>query len=189
MSVITKTYNNDDIQNIMDKLDSTSRNHSVRVWEIACGIEDYYKHKDNWLSQAAYVHDIGKIYIPNIILDKPTTLTVDEKDIIDRHAYLSYRILTKVGVMEEIARICLYHHGTDKPGYRVVPKWDGDERVFRYAEMLKTIDIYEAITSDRPYHRRKSSIDAIDIISDLKDSQSKEVIDYLSEPDLAGLYL
>ena len=185
--MITKTTNNDEIQNYMDKLDSVSYNHSQRVWEIACGIEDYYKHEDNWLSQSAYVHDIGKIYIPSIILDKTDVLTIDERDIIDRHAYLSYRILTKLGVQEEIARICLYHHGTNKPGYRIVPMWEGDDKVFKYAKMLETIDIYEAITTDRPYHRRKSSMDAIEIIKGL-DNQSKKVIDYLSKPGYAKMY-
>ena len=178
---IQNTNENDLVQNEWNKLDSVSKNHSERVWEIACEIECYYNHPDNLLSQAAYVHDIGKIYIPGIILDKTDVLTIDERDIIDRHAYLSYRILVRLGVEEEIARIALYHHGTDKPGYRIVPEWTGDKKIFEYASMLETIDMYEALTTDRPYHRRRNSKDAIKIIIDNAKPQNVKVIDYLRD--------
>ena len=126
-------------------------------------------------------------WTPVVIMPDKMMPPFDERDIIDRHAYLSYRILTKLGVQEELALICLYHHGTNKPGYRIVPMWEGDDKVFKYAKMLETIDIYEAITTDRPYHRRKSSMDAIEIIKGL-DNQSKKVIDYLSKPGFAKMY-
>ena len=166
----------------MALLDSITQNHSQRVWEIACGVERYYEHNNTLLSNAAYVHDIGKIYIPNIILDKPDLLTIDERDIIDHHAYLSYRVLMRMDIDEKIARICLYHHGTNKPGYRVIPMWEGDERIFEYASMLEAIDMYEAITADRPYRRHKSSKEAIQTMLDCKRKQNKKVIDYLKNP-------
>ena len=187
--MISSVKNNDEIQDKMRDLDFVTLGHSERVCEIAAGIEEYYNHPDNWLSEAAYVHDIGKIWVPRSILDKRGPLSVDERDIIDRHAYLSYRILCRAGVEEEVARICLYHHGLNKPGYRKVPMWEGDKRVFEYANMLQTIDMYEAITSERPYHHRRDSYDAIQIIEKFEGEKNRKVINYLSNPQNARLYI
>jgi len=97
--------------------------------------------------------------------------------------------LPKFLTEEEIARICLYHHGLNKPGYRKVPMWEGDERVFEYANMLQTIDMYEAITSERPYHHRRDSYDAIQIIEKFEGEKNRRVINYLSNPQNAKLYI
>ena len=52
-----------DVLNLMEKLDSTTYNHSYRIWKLAIGLEEYFNHADNDLSTAALLHDIGIRYI------------------------------------------------------------------------------------------------------------------------------
>lgn len=158
-------------------LDSTTFNHSVRVMSIAQEIEDYYHLPDDKLSMAALVHDIGKIYVSSKILDKKGNLSVLERELVDLHPYIGYRILKSFDVDEDICRLVLYHHGPDPTVIEYVPEYD-NENIMDLANLLHSIDSYEALTSDRSYHRGYLANEALDIM--LKESgHHKKFIDYL----------
>jgi putative nucleotidyltransferase with HDIG domain len=107
------------------------------------------------LRRAGLLHDLGKLAISNLILDKPGKLTDEEWDAMHEHPALSERILAGVPAFEAIARIAGNHHerldGTGYPRGRTGLGLDPLSRI------LCVADVAEALTADRPY---RSSLDA-----------------------------
>lgn len=143
------------IKDKMAQLDSTTYNHSIRVWKLALGVEEYYRMEDDSLSTAAFVHDIGKLYISPEILDKHESFTELERELVNLHPYIGYRILEEGSVSEIVRRIVLYHHGMNPKLLASLPDFYSS-MVESKAKMLHTIDAFEALTTDRPYRRRMS---------------------------------
>ena len=139
------------IMELMEKLDFVTYSHSCRVWQMAAEIEERMGMGDGILSASAFVHDIGKYYIPATILDKRGSLTSLEREIIDLHPYIGYCILDGAGVCGEIRHTVLCHHSLQPKALKPLPACRG--RVEELAEMLKTLDVFEALTADRPYRR------------------------------------
>ena len=166
-----------DVLNLMEKLDATTYNHSYRLWEMAMGVEEHFHYKDDVLSTAALVHDIGKLYIPKIILDKRGGLDVLEREVIDLHAYYGYRILEKYGVDEVIRRIVLYHHGMNPMVLTSLPEFEDSETAEK-AMILHTLDVFEALTTDRPCKRRLS-VERACTWMEQEPGYHKETLEYL----------
>lgn len=140
-----------DIMELMEKLDFVTYSHSCRVFKMASEIEAKMGMGDGILSASAFVHDIGKYYIPASILDKRGSLTPLEREIIDLHPYIGYCILDGAGVCGEIRHTVLCHHSLQPKALKPLPACRG--RVEELAGMLKTLDVFEALTADRPYRR------------------------------------
>jgi HD-GYP domain-containing protein (c-di-GMP phosphodiesterase class II) len=101
------------------------------------------------LRRAALLHDIGKLSVPNSILDKPGPLTGDEWEVVRLHPYYTLRILSHIRGFESLAEIAAAHHERlDGRGY--FRGLSGGE-VSREARILATADIFDALTSARPY--------------------------------------
>ncbi len=109
---------------------------------------------------AAQVHDIGKIYIPSRILTKPGRLTEEERHTVDLHSMWGYIFLRKEGVPEDICQLVLLHHGYKKEKFGL----PFDSPCFM-ADILRACDIYDAITSNRPYHKKESGEEALQILA------------------------
>lgn len=139
------------VMELMGKLDFVTYSHSCRVWQMAVEIEERMGMADGILSASAFVHDIGKYYIPATILDKRGSLTPLEREIIDLHPYIGYCILDGMGVCGEITHTVLCHHSMKPKALKPLPACRG--RVGELAGMLKTLDVFEALTADRPYRR------------------------------------
>jgi HD-GYP domain-containing protein (c-di-GMP phosphodiesterase class II) len=101
------------------------------------------------LQRAGLLHDIGKLSVPNRILDKRGTLTPREWEVIKLHSYYTYQILERVPVFGEIAFDASAHHERlDGRGYyRNLP----GARLSEHAKILATADQLDALSSDRPY--------------------------------------
>ncbi len=101
---------------------------------------------------AGLMHDIGKARIPLSVLNKPGKLTDDEFDVIRSHSEHGHRMLLACGgVDEEVLDACLHHHEKmDGSGYPHRLAGDG---IGLIARMAAICDVYDAITSDRPYKR------------------------------------
>ena len=166
------------VTDLFYKLDSSTYNHSIRVMLIASEIEESLSFADHGLRDAALLHDIGKIYVSPVILDKVGKLSVLEREIVDLHPYIGYKILQEFGVDENICRIVLYHHGEHPITIQEVSKCRSDY-VLKRASMLHTIDVFEALTSDRPYHRGVPAAEALKIMIKEKD-HNPEVIKYIA---------
>lgn len=95
------------------------------------------------------LHDIGKVTIASGILQKPARLTQDEFDIMKSHPLAGYEILRNSGIDGIALDVCLHHHEKiDGSGYPHGLK--GDE-ISRWAKMGAICDVYDAVTSNRPY--------------------------------------
>jgi putative nucleotidyltransferase with HDIG domain len=95
------------------------------------------------------VHDIGKIGLPPGLLEKPGTLTLEERRQMQEHSAIGERILAKVEDYAEIARIVRHHHERmDGMGY---PDGIAGEEIPLISRIIAVADAYNAMTSDRPY--------------------------------------
>jgi HD-GYP domain-containing protein (c-di-GMP phosphodiesterase class II) len=116
------------------------------------------------LRRAALLHDIGKLAISNRILDKPGPLTKAEFARIREHPVITERILARVPGCERLAATAGAHHERlDGSGY---PRGLSAADLTRPARLLAVADVYEALTSARPYRPARSSQEALTIIRD-----------------------
>lgn len=113
---------------------------------------------DSELYPAALLHDIGKIVIPNSILNKKGKLSEQERDIIDYHAYAGYKILNMYGINSEVCSIVRFHHGHE--GMLI------ESDIGYKADILRIADAYDAITSNRPYRVAMSHDEAVKILTE-----------------------
>lgn len=166
-----------DVLCLIEKLDATTYNHSYRLWEMALGVEEHFKCKNDLLSTAALMHDIGKLYVPDWILNKRDGLDALEREVIDLHPYYGYRILEACGVEEVVRSIALYHHGLEPVVLSPLQVYENAE-VMEMAMMLHTLDVFEAPTTDRPY-RRRMSVERACACMEQEQGYHKETLKYL----------
>jgi HD-GYP domain-containing protein (c-di-GMP phosphodiesterase class II) len=103
------------------------------------------------LRYSAMLHDIGKIGIPEYILNKPAALTKEEREIIESHVLVAEAIVSHTPYLREVAPIILHHHEFyDGSGY---PDGLKAEEIPLEARILAIADAYHAMTSDRPYRK------------------------------------
>ena len=106
------------------------------------------------------LHDIGKAKIPLEILNKPSSLTDDEFATVKRHPEHGFAALQQGGVSDEVRQACLHHHERmDGFGY---PDKQAGQSISLMARMTAVCDVYDAVTSNRPY---KSGWDPADALS------------------------
>jgi HD-GYP domain-containing protein (c-di-GMP phosphodiesterase class II) len=114
------------------------------------------------LSRAAMLHDIGKLSISNRILDKPAALTRSEFAQVREHPLVTERILGRVPGCEHLAPLAGAHHERlDGTGY---PRGLREPDLTLPMRLLAVADVYEALTSERPYRRALSSHDALAVV-------------------------
>lgn len=114
------------------------------------------------LVRAALLHDIGKLAISNSVLDKPGKLDDDEWVEIRRHPEYSKIILSKVSIFGDIAEIAGAHH--ERPDGQGYPeKLQGDQISFN-TRIVSVADVFDALTSDRPYWKAKPPEAALEIM-------------------------
>ena len=103
------------------------------------------------LYMAGILHDIGKIGIPDAILNKPSLLTDDEYEVMKSHPAVGHAILSKIGTLKGILPIVYHHHERyDGKGY---PLGLAGEDIPFNARVMAVVDSYEAMTSDRAYRK------------------------------------
>lgn len=136
--------------------------HSVNVATVCCvigiGMEMSIEDITN-LVTAALLHDLGKMQIPEEILNKPGRLTQEEYQIMKSHATLSYEIISeRWDLSAQIKTAVLFHHeNVDGSGY---PQGiDGSEQTL-FTKILHVADVYDALVSKRPYKKPYSPYEA-----------------------------
>ncbi|PHV05263.1 phosphodiesterase [Janthinobacterium sp. BJB412] len=110
---------------------------------------------------AGLFHDLGKMDIPPQILHKPDRLTPAEFDIVKRHPELGHRALAGIGDLPPLVLdVCLHHHEKiDGSGY---PERLRGAAISLYARMAAVCDVYDAVTSYRPYKAAWTPLEALD---------------------------
>ena len=135
----------------MQNLGATDEGHALRVMTLTLSLNDRLTWVDPAVAlQAGLLHDIGKVMVSSEILNKPAALTRDERAVIELHP-VTGAILARVcpGVLDGVIPAILHHHeafnGLGYPhallGVEIPP----------LARILAVADVYDALTSDRPY--------------------------------------
>ncbi len=132
----------------------------------ACG---YSKRAMEQLKTAAFLHDIGKIGIPDSILNKQGRLTNEEYEIIKSHSAMGAQILSNVDSLKKVANIVKYHH--ERPDGKGYPDGLRGDAIPRDAAILAIADTYDAMTTDRPYRKGLSKAEAIAELEKYKGQQ------------------
>ena len=114
---------------------------------------------------AGALHDIGKMAIGNEILEKPDKLTDDEFSKMKNHAGYTYRILSDVDDFEEIRDWAAFHH--EKLNGKGYPFGKTADELNEPECIMVCIDIYQALTEDRPYKKGLSHEKTCDILDDM----------------------
>ena len=170
------------LTNAIDAKDSYTKGHSDRVTslsvklakEAGVGEDDIEK-----IRLGAMLHDIGKIGIPEIVLNKPGRLDNDEFAVMKSHPTVGVSILGNVEFLQNIVPIIKHHHERyDGKGYPDALK--GDEIPY-LARIVSIVDTYDAMTTNRPYRKALTMDESLKEIERCKGSQF--------DPDLADLFI
>jgi len=135
--------------------------HYARTLALAAG---YASDAANELLLAAPMHDVGKIGVPDAILQKPGPLTPEERRIMQQHTLIGARILGEhaAGLLRLASTIALSHHERwDGEGY---PHGVAGEAIPHAARIVAVADVFDALTSARPYKPAWSVEDAVDFL-------------------------
>lgn len=146
----------------LDARDRTTRNHTDRVCHIAEAIAREMgwgqdKLPELWLG--CILHDIGKIGVPDTILQKPGKLTPEEFEVMKTHTTCGARIVQSIPYLKPAVPYILYHHEKfDGTGY---PHGLRGNQIPVEARLLAVVDTFDAIISDRPYRKGRSAAVAL----------------------------
>jgi HD-GYP domain-containing protein (c-di-GMP phosphodiesterase class II) len=154
--------------NIVDikSLDSYTYQHSVNVavLSLVLGIQlQLDRKKLNDLCLGALIHDIGKALISKDILEKNDILTDEETNIVRDHTVMGYDFLKGSVDVSAISRIIALEHHERVDGKGYPEKRKGNE-INELAKIVAVADVYDALTSDRPYRKAMSPNDAVEYI-------------------------
>ncbi len=132
----------------------------------------------NILETTGLLHDIGKIGVPESILNKPGRLNIEEFEFIKQHVSIGRNILNKLEDFGAITDWILYHHErVDGKGYLRLT----NKEIPIASKIIAVADTYSALVTDRPYRKGKSNSEAKSIISKLSGSQL--------DPDIVTVFL
>ena len=121
------------------------------------------------IRRAGLLHDIGKLAVPNRILDKPGKLDADEWEIVKRHPHYSYEILARVPVFSDFAYDASCHHERiDGRGYY---RGVNGEGLSLHARILAAADIFDALSAARPYRGAMPIDQVMSIIAEGRGTQ------------------
>jgi len=137
-------------------------NHSARVAELSVllakalhlPLEEQIR-----INLGAHLHDIGKVGIPDAILNKVGPLDDKEFALIKQHTLTGYKIIKKVRSFSEISDIILYHHErVDGLGY---PEGLSGQEISLATKIVSIADSFDAMTSKRPYRQSLTTTEAL----------------------------
>ena len=142
------------LAHIIDAKDKYTNGHSFRVSEYAVALAralGWSEERIKSLRRQALLHDIGKIGVPDAVLNKPGRLTAEEFAVIKSHTTIGGDILAESSELTEAAKTARYHHERyDGSGY---PEGLAGEAIPENARLVAIADAYDAMRSDRIYRR------------------------------------
>lgn len=145
----------------VDAKDSSTRSHCETVSQLCVMIAEQLDLPPKRIAElrlAGLLHDVGKIGIPDAILQKPAKLTDEEFEVMKTHSALGHSIVEAAGREQEALWILHHHERPDGLGYPAGLR--GDELPLE-SRIILVADAFEAITADRPYRKAASVADAL----------------------------
>ena len=139
----------------LDLRDRETEGHTQRVTEMTVRLARELRFTEEeivHIRRGALLHDMGKMGIPDEILQKPGPLTDEEWSIMRRHPQYAYQMLSPISYLNQALIIPYYHH----------ERWDGSgyphglkgEQIPLFARLFAVVDVWDALSSDRPYRKR-----------------------------------
>ncbi len=192
-STSIKSYNlNETIRyqlKMLDSLDAFTRRHSENVANITCRLCEKLgmsKGFTIYCTTCAYLHDIGKQFIPPSVLQKPSKLTDEEYEIMKTHTTIGYKMCMNDLKLRPYAAGALYHHeALDGTGY---PNGVPGNKIPYEAQIIRVADEFEAITAKRQYKSHIGIIDALNILIDhTHPTPPKDLKDGIKKMKFAGV--
>jgi putative nucleotidyltransferase with HDIG domain len=163
--------------------DRETRGHSMRVVEMAETMArkmDYPERDLVGIRRGALLHDIGKMAISDAVLHKPGRLDPEERELMQQHPQIAYDILLPIRFLDGCALDVPYchHELLDGSGY---PRGLVGNEIPECARLFTVVDVFDAMTSDRPYRKalsRKFTLEYIEVKSGI-----------LYDPDVVNIFL
>ncbi|MBR3839970.1 MAG: HD domain-containing protein [Erysipelotrichales bacterium] len=161
---------------IIDYKSPFTKVHSIGLANKAEQMGKFYNYDEEHITNlfiAGALHDIGKIFVNNEVLEKPGRLNDEEYKHIQSHAYETYRLLSKIKGLEDIRDWASYHH--EKLNGKGYPFGLAGENMTKEMRLLACLDIYQALTEDRPYKTGMPHGKAISILFELAEKEELDL--------------
>ncbi|GAB4482888.1 MAG: hypothetical protein Kow0088_25940 [Anaerolineales bacterium] len=149
----------------LEMRDKETEGHTLRVTELTMKLAERLgvdSARMPHIRRGSILHDSGKLAIPDAILLKPGPLTEDERALMQQHPLIAYQMLSPIDYLAPALNIPLYHHERwDGSGY---PRGLKGEEIPFEARIFAVADVWDALTSDRPYRKAWSHAKALNYI-------------------------
>lgn len=164
---------------VVDLKDKYTQGHSFRVAKYTDMLAKELGYDDETIEKyhnIALMHDIGKVGIPDVVLNKQGKLSDEEFNLIKSHTSRGYEVLENISLMPEIAIGARSHH--ERPDGKGYPLGLKQEEIPRVAQIIAVADCFDAMYSNRPYRTRMNFDKVVSIIKEVSGTQlSKDVVD------------
>ena len=164
---------------VVDLKDAYTQGHSARVAQYTEMLARELGYDDETVEKyynIALMHDIGKIGVPDNVLNKPGKLTDEEFALIKSHTSRGYEVLKSISIMPEIAIGAHAHH--ERPDGKGYPLGLKNDEIPRVAQIIAVADCFDAMYSNRPYRSRMNFEKAVSIIREVSGTQlTPDVVD------------
>lgn len=185
-----KSYNLDKTMryqlDILGSLDFFTRRHSENVANLVCRICEYFHFNSKftiYCTICGYLHDIGKLFIPSEILNKPDKLTNEEFEVMKTHTTKGYELCMNDPKLRPYAIGALDHHESlNGSGYP-----NGITKIPMEAQIIRVADEYDAIVTKRQYTTHVNISETLrDLIKDAQPDPKFVALDHLSQNSKVG---
>ncbi len=165
ISIIAKLFRN--IIDFRSRFTSTHSSGGAASASMLAKIFGFTDAEIGLMEVAGDLHDLGKLAIPNSILNKPGNLTKEEMSVMKCHTYYTYLVINSIGGLSQIAEWAAYHHERlDGTGY---PFHCRATELSTGARIMMVADIFTALAEDRPYRKGMSKDGIVQIIKQFSD--------------------
>ncbi|NBG86942.1 HD-GYP domain-containing protein [Isachenkonia alkalipeptolytica] len=158
----------------IQRKDAYTHDHSQRVYKLSRSMAEKLDFRGAALQNllwAAKYHDIGKVFVPDEILNKPGALTKEEFETMQEHTTMGRDLILQYFNQETYEIICQHHERLDGSGY---PQNLRNEEIRKEAKILAICDSFDAMTTDRVYKKGKTKREAIEELKSLKNRKYDE---------------
>jgi putative nucleotidyltransferase with HDIG domain len=165
--------------NALDARDQETKGHSIRVSRYMLDIAremGVTEGSQEWvdMQRGSLLHDVGKIGVSDSILLKPGKLTDEEWELMRKHPEIGYNMLSQVKFLQGPAELILAHHERwDGEGY---PKGLHEDEIPLGARIFSVVDTFDSMTSDRPYRKALTTLEAMNEIMRCSGSQFDPIV-------------